>query len=104
MKSSPLLSDNPLYIVDVGARDGMHSRWNKFTSSYKGILFEPDPKEYKLLKSKSRENLIILNSALSDSTGELDFHLCQKPGVSSAYWPNIDFLNKFPEVERFDVV
>ena len=52
MKSNLLLSDNPLYIVDVGAREGMHSRWNKFTSSYKGILFEPDPKEYKLLKSK----------------------------------------------------
>ena len=104
MKSNPLLSNNPLYIVDVGARDGMHSRWNKFTSSYKGILFEPDPKEYKLLKSKCGKNLIVLNSALSDSAGELDFHLCQKPGVSSVYWPNIDFLSKFPEVERFDVV
>jgi len=104
MKSNPLLSYNPLYIVDVGARDGMHSRWNKFTSSYKGILFEPDPKEYKLLKSKCGKNLIVLNSALSDSAGELDFHLCQKPGVSSVYWPNIDFLSKFPEVERFDVV
>jgi FkbM family methyltransferase len=99
-----LLSDNPLYIVDVGARDGMHSRWNKFTSSYKGILFEPDPKEYKLLKSKCEKNLIVLNFALSDSVGELDFHLCQKPYVSSVYLPNIDFLNKFPEAERFDVV
>ena len=104
MKSNPLLLGNPLCIVDVGARDGMHPRWNKFTSSYKGILFEPDPEEHELLKAKCGKNLMVLNSALSDSAGELDLHLCQKPGVSSVYWPNIDFLSKFPEGERFDVI
>ena len=50
MNGNPLLSNNPLYIVDVGARDGMHSRWNKFTSSYKGILFEPDPNKKSFCK------------------------------------------------------
>ena len=104
MKGNHLLYNNPLYIVDVGARGGMHSRWDKLNSFYKGILFEPDPKEYKSLKSKGEEHLIVLNSALSDSAGELDFHLCQNSGASSVYWPNINFLNKFPETERFNVI
>ena len=103
MIGDPLLADNPLWVVDVGASGGIDPRWAKFTSSYKGILFEPDPREYDILKSKSRKNLIILNSALSNSDRTVDFHLCQKQQVSSVYLPNIDFLSKFPEVERFDV-
>ncbi len=39
---------------------------------------EPDPREYNMLKSKSSKNLIVLNSALSDSTGTVDFYLCAK--------------------------
>ena len=54
MIENDILANNPLYVVDVGARDGMHPRWAKFTSSYRGILFEPEQKEYDLLKSMTR--------------------------------------------------
>ena len=99
-----ILENNLIKVVDVGASGGIDSRWSKFTSSYKGILFEPDPREYETLKLKSGKNLIVLNSALSDSKRTIDFHLCKKQEVSSVYLPNIDFLEKFPDVGRFDVV
>ncbi len=98
-----ILANNPLWIVDIGASGGIDPRWAKFTSSYKGILFEPDPREFDRLKSKSGKNLVVLNSALSDSANTVDFHLCEKQQVSSVYLPNIDFLSKFPDVKRFDV-
>ena len=98
-----ILANNPLCVVDVGASGGIDPRWAKFTTSYKGILFEPDPREYDMLKSKSGKNLIVLNSALSDSSDTIDFHLCEKQQVSSTYLPNFDFLNKFPNAKRFDV-
>jgi FkbM family methyltransferase len=45
----------------------------------------------------------VLNSALSDSTKKVEFHLCKKQEVSSIFPPNFDFLNKFPDSERFKV-
>ena len=47
--------------------------------------------------------MIVLNSALSDSNKEIEFHLCKKQEVSSVYPPNFNFLNKFADSERFNV-
>jgi len=100
-----ILRETPLIIVDIGASGGVDPRWSEFTSSYKGILFEPDPREYDILRknSNSNSNLIVLNAALSDSNKTVNFHLCKKQMVSSVYEPNFDFLNKFPDAERFEV-
>ena len=98
-----LLNNNHLVIVDVGASGGIHPRWSKTTEFYKGILFEPDPREFDVLKKNSDNNLIVINSALSDSNKEIEFHLCKKQEVSSVYPPNFNFLNKFADSERFNV-
>ena len=98
-----LLNNNHLVIVDVGASGGIHPRWSKATEFYKGILFEPDPREFDVLKKNSDNNLIVINSALSDSNKEIEFHLCKKQEVSSVYPPNFNFLNKFADSERFNV-
>ena len=99
-----LLNDNHhLIIVDVGASGGIHPRWSKTTEFYKGILFEPDSRVFNELKKNSDKNLIVINSALSDSNKEIEFHLCKKQEVSSVYPPNFNFLNKFADSERFNV-
>jgi FkbM family methyltransferase len=98
-----LLNNNHLVIVDVGASGGIDPRWSKTTEFYKGILFEPDPREFDALKKNSDNNLIVINSALSDSNKEIEFHLCKKQEVSSVYPPNFNFLNKFADSERFNV-
>lgn len=98
-----LLENNQLMIVDIGASGGIDKRWKNLTSSFKCILFEPDLRAYNILKENSDSNLIVLNSALSDSTKKVEFHLCNKQEVSSIFPPNFDFLNKFPDAERFEV-
>lgn len=103
MTINDLLTDNPLWIVDIGASGGIDPRWPKLTSSFKGILFEPDPREYEDLRSKAGKNLIVLNSALSDSVNTMNFNLCRKQEVSSVYLPNTKVLKKFPDSERFEV-
>ena len=98
-----LLENNQLIIVDIGASGGIDKRWRNLTSYFKCILFEPDPREYSILKENSDSNLIVLNSALSESNKTVEFHLCKKQEVSSVFPPNFDFLNKFPDPERFEV-
>ena len=104
MIENSLLENNPLWIVDVGAAGGIHSRWKNFTSHFKAILFEPDPAAYEIIKLKDRDNLIFLNSALSDKIKKINFHILRKRELSSVYLPNFDFLNKFYEPERFEVI
>ena len=103
MVGNELLANNPLWVVDVGASGGIDPKWAKFTSAYRGILFEPDPREYEILKSRAGKNLIVLNSALSDSVNAVDFNLCRAQKVSSVYLPNHAFLSKFPDPEDYQV-
>ena len=98
-----LLENNNLIIVDIGASGGIHPRWKNLTPHFIGILFEPDSREYYTLKENSESNLIVLNSALSDSRKEVEFNLCKKQTVSSVYKPNFNFLDKFTNSERFKV-
>jgi FkbM family methyltransferase len=104
MSVNDLLTNNPLWLVDIGASGGIDPRWRNFTSNLKAILFEPDPREYERLKLEGDEDIIILNCALSDSAKEIDFYLCKKQQNSSGYLPNYELLAKFPDAERFDVI
>jgi FkbM family methyltransferase len=101
--TNKLLKGNQVTVVDIGASGGIDKRWSMLTSCYLGILFEPDLREYSRLKKASPENLIVLNAALSDNPKKNDFHLCKKQGVSSLYFPNYKFLDKFPDSERFEI-
>lgn len=56
------------------------------------------------LISTKQDNIIILNCALSDSIQDIDFHLCNKQQVSSINLPNLSFLERFPESDRFKVI
>ncbi|WP_061255853.1 FkbM family methyltransferase [Leptospira interrogans] len=103
MRANELLKNNPLVIADVGASGGLHPRWEEFTSSYKGILFEPDPREYEQLIKKVDNRIVIIDTALSDSKKEILFHLCKKQQVSSVFKPNTRFLDMFPDAGRHDV-
>jgi FkbM family methyltransferase len=104
MPEDRLMEKNPLWVVDVGASGGIDPRWSRITDNYKAVMFEPDPREYEQLVRKCGNNMMVLNSALSDSKGTVDFHLCRKQEVSSVYIPNVDFLKKFSGIDRFDVI
>jgi FkbM family methyltransferase len=103
MSIKNLLHDNPLVIVDIGASGGIDRRWTRFTHACRGILFEPDPREYERLRADGSARLVVLNAALSDTAGSVDFHLCRKQQTSSVFLPNLEFLRRFPQIERFDI-
>ena len=63
--------------------------------------------------SRSRENLKrihkfndykILNSFAWHKEEKVNFRLCRKEQVSSAFEPNKSFINRFPQAKRFDVI
>ena len=104
MLGDKVLVNNPLIIVDVGASGGINSRWGNFTNYFKGILFEPDPRVYKQLKSNASDNLLVLDTALLDLKTETVFYLCKKQELSSVFLPNFSLLEKFYDPDRFEVI
>ncbi|MDE0537495.1 MAG: FkbM family methyltransferase [Rhodospirillales bacterium] len=93
-------------LVDIGAAGEIQPRWQPYTSNIEYIGFEPDKRSRDTISNRQTDFLDyrILPFALSGSTETATLNLCRKPQVSSLYEPNRNFLNRFPEAERFDVL
>ena len=94
------LADSPLTIVDVGARGGLHPRWNGLARWVDGVGFEPEPEECARLNAAARStglrSLRFFPFALGrEVTPEAVFRVCESPGCSSLYAPNNAFADQF---------
>lgn len=99
-----LLGENRINLIDVGASGGCHGRWSKLASSVRAILFEPHEEAYLALQQNNNSDDIIYNVALSDSKKPIAFNACKKQEVSSSYMPNMAFLSRFVDSDRFQVL
>lgn len=74
------------FLVDVGA-SGFYSAASLFLldENWKGLLFEPDPRSYDKLVEKysNHESIKVLNKAVSNKEGKLEFLLHPNPTLSS---------------------
>jgi len=93
----------PLVLIDVGASGGLEPNWRPAIKYLKVVGFEPDVREYASLVKKEDSNIRYLNTGLHKEKRMLDYYLTRKQQTSSIFEPNTEFLNKFPEVERFDI-
>jgi FkbM family methyltransferase len=90
----------PVRLVDVGARGGVHPRWRRFYPLLEVLGFEPDPAECERLNQCARELPYrgrFLPYALGSDDGEVTFHVCRWPVASSVYEPNVAALEEFAE-------
>jgi len=88
-------------LADIGAMGGLTKKWGALSDFMKVIAFEPDAREFS--KLKSTERVTYFNWALYNKSQELKFYITKGHGRSSIYEPNIEFLSKFEDVERFHV-
>ena len=100
-----LPENSGLNLIDVGAAGGIEKRWLAISSDLNYIGFEPDLRSFeKIEKNSDFKTSEILNTALWSEEKEIEIFLCREPLTSSAYDPNREILNKFPNPNRFDVV
>lgn len=101
-----LPSDTPLGLVDVGAAGDIEPRWKKIETLIDYYGFEPDSRSLENLDETNSNNLsrTIYPYALWEKTEKLSINLCRKEQVSSHFTPNRDFLDKYPDKRRFDVL
>ena len=90
--------------LDIGAAGNIEPRWLELAMQLEYIGVEPDYRSYKKLSNKYNcKKYEIINKVLWSREENIDFYLCNKPEVSSVFYPNKEFLNKFSDSQRFDI-
>ena len=92
-------------ILDIGARDGLGWPWDQLEPNLvEAILIEPDPEEAERLKNQSGgRKLHVIPRALWDEQKKVTLNINKSPGTSSIFEANTEFLNQFPDAQRFNL-
>ena len=94
-----------LTLLDIGSAGDIEPRWLPIAEELNYIGVEPDERSsYLLSNSHNCKNYRIINAVIWSEKTEVSFNLCRKPQVSSVFKPNTEFLEKFPEAKRFEIV
>ena len=95
-------------ILDIGSRGGLQWPWSNVPRQLiNATLVEPDPIEAESLTKQwanTDHSVQVLPFALWGSCMDLTLNINRSAGTSSIFKPNRDFLNLFPESERFDIL
>ncbi len=98
-------AEHPLTLIDVGARGGLQPNWKPARPHLRVIGFEPDPEEHARLAAGADPNrAYYINTALHAKPTALRLNVARVPGTSSLFEPNWEFLNRFPDPGRYEVV
>lgn len=89
-------------LLDIGAAGDVEPRWKKIINFVNYIGFEPDNRSFQKLTQKN-DYFKIHNIGVWSYEGVIDINLCKTPQVSSFFQPNFNFLDLFPNKERFTV-
>lgn len=98
-----IVKENPLVLIDVGARDGIHKKWQPFKGAIKVIGFEPDENECKQLNKVAGKNDVYFPVALSNKRGKIKLNLTHELRCSSIFKPNYALINRFLTSENYEV-
>ena len=102
------LQGEKITVIDIGARGGIHARWNSFSPLLNVIGFEPDENECQRInetaKSKSYELKCLPYALGKDNNSKASLHICKEPGCSSLYEPNLEFVKQFYFAPNMEVV
>jgi len=80
-------AEDPLIVVDVGARGGIEWFWKAFGDGIRTIAFEPDSEECARLQAAAEKNITYLPVALGSESGTRILHVARFP-ASSSFYPN----------------
>jgi FkbM family methyltransferase len=104
-------SNDPIFFIQIGANDGVHAdpinKLIKSKENWSGILFEPGIQAFEGLKNtyKNFDNLILVNSAVSDTDGKTILYCGETtPHFTLDKTKAIHMFNITPKEVKVDVI
>lgn len=100
--SEGVFENEPIVVVDIGARGGMENHWRVLGRSLRAIAFEPDRAECDRLNALV-DGVTYLPYALSRNGGPRDLHVARNHASTSFYPNKQDYVGRFAGGEIFCV-
>ena len=94
-----------LVLLDIGsANPRLEEGWGQL-DNVEMVLFEPDTRSFDLIKSNPDfDEVRVFNYALDEVDGNRKLYLTRKPELTSFYKPNFEYVNKFPNSQRWEIL
>jgi len=102
----PELQAAPPVLVDVGAAQGVHEKWQPVAKYSTCVAFEADPREFHSVTSASSgfRQLTTYNAIAAERASEAEpFYLTASPFCSSRLRPRADALSRYAFAPLFEV-
>lgn len=97
-----ITEENPIVLIDVGARGGIAQKWGPLHSMMKVIGFEPDENECKRLNETAADNQVYLPIALFNRKGKIKLNLTRNLACCSVFEPNYALVDRFLNAADFE--
>ena len=96
--NNKIFSQEPLKVLDIGARGGLEKHWQVYQEYIEQIGIEPDKKECDRLNRETTTNRCqFYPLALGKKSEKMPFYICQGEGSSSFYPANKEFIKRFED-------
>lgn len=96
LSGARMFEDQPLGVVDVGARKGFEPHWRMFRGQIKRVGFEPDRESFQdCQQNRSEEGATFENCALDRIEGERKLYVTKYPSGSSFLKPHPATVKKY---------
>ena len=99
-----LLEKESISIIDLGAAGGIEPRWAKISAYINYFGFEPDSRTIQLDPNQVFKSYTVIPSLVSNKSEYKDLYISHEEGKSSIYQPNSEFISRFPNSTRFEIV
>jgi FkbM family methyltransferase len=87
--------DDPVVIIDVGARGGFNTEWGVFADQIRLYGFEPDEEECRLLVSRAPAHVTYIPWALGGKSGAATLYHSKLNASTSLYKTKMDYFTRF---------
>lgn len=94
VEKSDVFRDDPVTIVDVGARWGFNPEWEVFGKCLRVYCFEPDEEECRRLNASAGKNVTYIPCALGRQEGEATLYETRLSASSGLYKTNMDYFSR----------
>ena len=101
---APLFADDPLIMVDVGARFGLDKRWEALGNSLKAYCFEADTAECERLQAVAHPSVTYIPAALGARTGRATLYHARYKESTGLYRTNEKFFGRLLNAANGEVV